>query len=98
MSEEEKKKPFFDPNGLYRLKNIVGVTSIMIGFMIAGLFISLFLIVAFGSFAADDGGEGLDKVLEYLSSWKIDVGLAILLGSTIISGGILLSGIKKGQH
>jgi hypothetical protein len=35
-------------------------------------------------------------MLEYLGSWKIDVGLAILLGSTIISGGILLSGIRKG--
>jgi hypothetical protein len=95
MSEEEKKKPFFDPNGLYRLKNIVGFTSVVIGFMIAGLFMGLFLVVAFGSFVADDGGEVLDRVLEYLSSWKIDVGLAILLGSTIISGGILLSGIRK---
>lgn len=95
MTEEEKKKPFFDPNGLYRLKNIAGFLSVTIGFMIAALFLSLFLIVAFGSFVADDGGEGLDNALEYLGSWKIDVGLAILLGSTIISGGILLSGIRK---
>jgi hypothetical protein len=95
MNEEDKKKPFFDPNGLYRLKNIAGFTSVTIGFIISSLFMGLFLIVAFGSFVADDGGEGLDNVLEYLGSWKIDVGLAILLGSTIISGGILLSGIRK---
>ena len=95
MSEEDKKKPFFDPNGLYRLKNVMGALSVTIGFMIAALFMGLFLMVAFGSFVADDGGEGLDVVLEYLGSWKIDVGLAILLGSTIISGGILLSGIRK---
>ena len=95
MSEEDKKKPFFDPNGLYRLKNVIGALSVMIGGMIAFLFMGLFLMVAFGSFVADDGGEGLDNVLEYLGSWKIDVGLAILLGSTIISGGILLSGIRK---
>ncbi len=95
MSEEDKKKPLFDPNGLYRLKNIVGFTSVTIGFMIAALFMGLFLVVAFGSFVADDSGEGLDVVLEYLGTWKIDVGLAILLGSTIISGGILLSGIRK---
>ena len=95
MSEEEKKKPFFDPNGLYRLKNIVGFTSVMIGFIIAGIFWLFFLVGAFGSLGTDDGGEGLNNMLEYLGSWKIDVGLAILLGSTIISGGILLSGIRK---
>jgi len=96
MSEEEKKKPFFDPNGPYRLKNIIGFTSVMIGFIIGGLFWFFFLVVAIGSLGTDDGGEGLNNMLEYLGSWKIDVGLAILLGSTIISGGILLSGIRKG--
>lgn len=95
MSEEEKKKPFIDPNGLYRMKNIIGFTSILIGGVIAGLFIGLLFLVAFGSFVTDDGGEGLSNILEFVGSWKIDVGLAILLGSTIISGGILLSGIRK---
>jgi hypothetical protein len=95
MSEEEKKKPFFDPNGLYRVKNIVGALSIIIGGMIAGLFIAFLFIGTFGSLVADDGGEGLSNMLEFVGSWKIDVGLAILLGSTIISGGILLSGIRK---
>ena len=95
MSEEDKKKPLFDPNGLYRLKNMVGFTSVMIGFIIAGIFWLFFLVGAFGSFVADDGGEGLDNVLGYLGSWKIDLGVAILLGSTIISGSILFSGIRK---
>jgi hypothetical protein len=96
MSEEEKKKPFFDPNGLYRTKNIVGLTSVMIGFIIGGIFWLFFLVGVFGSLWTGDGGEGLNNMLEYLGSWKIDVGLAILLGSTIISGGILLSDIRKG--
>ena len=95
MSEEDKKKPFFDPNGLYRMKNTVGALSILIGGAIAGLFIGLLFVGAFGSLVTDDGGEGLSNILEFVGSWKIDVGLAILLGSTIISGGILLSGIRK---
>lgn len=95
MSEEEKKKPFFDPNGLYRVKNIVGFLSILIGGAIAGLFLGLLFIGLVGGLVTDDGGKGLSNMLEFVGSWKIDVGLAILLGSTIISGGILLSGIRK---
>lgn len=95
MSDEEKKKPFFDPNGLYRVKNIIGFLSILIGGAIAGLFIGLLFMGGVGSLVADDGGEGLNNMLVFVGSWKIDVGLAILLGSTIISGGILLSGIRK---
>jgi len=95
MSQEEKKKPFIDPNGLYRAKNIIGFLSILIGGAIAGVFIGCLFMGVVGSLVADDGGEVLDKILEFVGSWKIDVGLAILLGSTIISGGVLLSGIKK---
>jgi hypothetical protein len=92
---EEKNKAFWDPNGLYRIKNIVGATSVMIGGIIASVFMVLFLVGIFGRLL--DGGaiEGMPYILEFVGSWKIDVGLAILLGSTIISGGILLSGIRK---
>ena len=90
MSEEEKKKPFFNPNGLYRLKNTIGILSVLIGFYFAVLFWAPFLV---GFFSWDF--EVMDNVLEFAGTLKIDVGLAILLGSIIISGGILLSGIRK---
>ncbi len=92
---EEKKKPFWDPNGIYRIINIVGATSVMIGGIIASVFMALFLVGTIGSLVADDGGEGLSNMLEFVGGWKIDIVLAIILGSTIISGGILLSGIRK---
>ena len=94
MSEEEKKKPFFDPNGLYNLKNGVGFLSVLIGGVIASLFL-VFLFVGLALDLFEESGNGFNNWLGYWSSWKIDVGLAILLGSTIISGSILLSGIRK---
>ena len=94
MSEEEKKKPFFDPNGLYRIKNGVGFLSVMIGGVIAGLFF-LFVVIGVALDFFDESGNGFINMLEFVGSLKIDVGLAILFGSTIISGGILLSGIRK---
>jgi hypothetical protein len=93
MSEEEKK-PFFDPNGLYRMKNLVGALSTILGGGIAGMFMGL-LLVGIVLIYFDESGNGYNILLEFLGSIEIDVGLAILLGSTIISGGILLSGIRK---
>ena len=89
MSEEEKKKPFWDPNAAHTLKNTIGFLSAFIGFIIAVSFWGLFLV------GIVSGDEGFFNMLEFVGSLKIDVGLAILLGSTIISGGILLSGIRK---
>ncbi len=91
MSEEEKKKPFFDPNAAHTLKNTIGFFSAFIGFIIAVSFWGLFLV----GLTLGKGDEGFFKLLEFVGSLKIDVGLAIILGSTIISGGILLSGIRK---
>jgi hypothetical protein len=90
MSEQEKKKPFWDPNAAHTLKNAIGFLSAFIGFIIAVSFWCLFLVVIVG------GDEDIYNLSEFVASLKLDVGLAILLGSTIISGGILLSGIRKG--
>lgn len=91
---DEKNKSIWDPNGLYKIKNGVGALSVIIGGSIAGIFL-LFLLIGIALNFFDESGNGFNNWLEYLSTWKIDVGLAIILGSTIISGGILLSGIKK---
>ena len=92
---EEKKNSFWYPNGLYRMKNLIGFISTAIGGAISFLLVIFLGMGTFYSFVSDNGSEGLVNLLEWLASWKIDVGLAILLGSTIISGSILLSGIRK---
>lgn len=95
MSEEEKKKPFLDPNGLYGMKNTIGALYVLVGVPFALLICFLIFVGVILFFSRDNGGELFREILAGVGGWKIDIGLAIILGSTIISGAILLSGIRK---